>query len=240
MRLLRSLICLLVLCLSFDDVLAGGMSLYPTTKKVSLQKGADSKSLRSRKKDPLPSTLLSLQATLPDEDRNYRKGDLVKIIINESSSSSTTGKANSKKDFSLESEVSAWPDLDLKKLMRLMATAGGTTGLPKASLSHSSEFKGDAKKSRKDTVSDRIRARVIDVKPNGTLVLEARKFIKSDGETVELILTGTCTIDDLAKEATIQSSDLYDMRLIKRHSGDAKRATKKGWLTRVIETIFGF
>ncbi len=231
-------LCVVFLVIASVSTQAG--LVYPTNIRLGARKTDAKKSLRSREEDPLPSTLVSLQASLPLEARKYRKGDLVKIIIKESSSSSSIGKAKSVKEYTLESEVSSWPDLDLKKLMQLMVKSGKNTNLPKAGLSHSSEFKGDAKKTRKDTISDRIRARVIDVKPNGTLVLEARKYLKSDGQTVQLILTGTCSVDDLAKEARIESSDLYDLRIIKRHSGNVARTTKKGWLTRVIETIFGF
>ena len=60
------------------------------------------------------------------------------------------------------------------------------------------DYKSQGDASRKDTFTSRVTAQVLDVKPNGTLVLEARKFIRIDTETLNIVLTGTCRKDDIA------------------------------------------
>jgi hypothetical protein len=101
-------------------------------------------------------------------------------------------------------------------------------------------FEGEGEYRRTDTFSGRIQSRVIDVKPNGTLVLEARKYIQNDDETLEMVLTGLCRAEDVTAANTILSTQLYDLRLVKEHTGELRRSTRKGILTRVFETIFNF
>ena len=62
----------------------------------------------------------------------------------------------------------------------------------------------------------------------------------SDQETLELVLTGTCRKEDVRSDNTVLSTQLYDLHLVKKHTGDVRRATRKGLLGRILETIFSF
>ena len=86
----------------------------------------------------------------------------------------------------------------------------------------------------------RIQARVIDIKPNGTLVIEARKSVTSDHEHYTLVATGTCRVDDITVDNTILSSQLADLFIDKQHHGTLKRASEKGLFTNLLDAIFNF
>ncbi len=89
-------------------------------------------------------------------------------------------------------------------------------------------------------MTGRVQARVIDVKPNGTLVLEARKFNQIDDETLTIVLTGVCRAEDITVDNTILSSELYDLSLVKTHTGELRRASKKGLITRLLDLLLNF
>ena len=89
-------------------------------------------------------------------------------------------------------------------------------------------------------MTTRLTAKIIDIKPNGLLVVEARKHVQTDKETVSIVLTGTCRTEDVGTDNSILSTNLSDLRLIKNHEGEVKGATKKGLLTNLLEGFFAF
>ena len=102
-----------------------------------------------------------------------------------------------------------------------------------------SEWEGEGEYSREESMTGRITARVIDVKPNGTLVLEARQSMIHDKEELMIVLTGTCRAADVSIDNTVLSTELYDLYLDKQHKGELKKSTKKGFLPTILDAIFG-
>ncbi|MCC7205402.1 MAG: flagellar basal body L-ring protein FlgH [Phycisphaeraceae bacterium] len=186
---------------------------------------------------------VSFTSIAAPEPRYFQLHDLVTIIISESSQADSTAKLDTSKESNVEGELSQLPGFDLSKLLDLKFTqAVGENGQtsPKVALEFKNDFKGDGKYSRKDSFTARITAEVVDVKPNGNIVLEARKFIQTDKETQEIVLTGTCRAEDVRTDNTVLSTQLFDLRLVKNSTGELKKTSKKGWLTKAFESIFNF
>ena len=86
----------------------------------------------------------------------------------------------------------------------------------------------------------RITAEIVDVKPNGTMVLQARKRIKTDEEVEQFVLTGICRADDIIADNTILSTQLYDKAVNKTHTGAVRDTTKRGFVPRLLDVINPF
>ncbi len=80
----------------------------------------------------------------------------------------------------------------------------------------------------------------MDVKPNGTMVVEATKQIQVDKETQIFTLSGTCRVEDLAADNTVQSTQLADLRVSKQTKGSVHDGTKQGWLSGFIDKFSPF
>ena len=102
------------------------------------------------------------------------------------------------------------------------------------------EFTGEGDYERKDQFSARITATVIDVKPNGTLVLEAQKRIQKDEEIQTLVIAGYARSDDITSQNTILSSQLANLSLAVENEGDLKKASEKGIITEFFDMLFAF
>jgi flagellar L-ring protein precursor FlgH len=89
-------------------------------------------------------------------------------------------------------------------------------------------------------LGDAISAIVREVKPNGTMLVEARKTIARDNEISELVLSGLVREEDITQQNTILSSQMADLRIILENQGDLKKAAEKGLITRVLDTVFAF
>lgn len=183
---------------------------------------------------------VSWSAVKVPEPRRYALHDLVTIIVRETTAADASSKLDTSKDTKLDGEISSWPGIRVFDLLADQVLRNGPHDKPKLGVKFNSAFKGEGDYSRKDSFTTRVTARIIDIKPNGTLVLEARKFIQSDKESMELILTGTCRREDVQVDNTVQSTQLYDLRLTKNHQGELFRATDKGVLTKLFEFLFNF
>src|SRR5207249_1610300 len=111
---------------------------------------------------------------------------------------------------------------------------------PEVKMNGKRSFQGQGEVDRADTFTARITAEVLDVKPNGTLVLQARKRIKTDEEEQMFTLTGICRVDDVTADNSVLSSQLYDLELTKNHQGDVRAATKRGMVGKLLDVFNPF
>jgi len=181
------------------------------------------------------TSLLFVEAPKP---KNFEVHDKVTIIISETSRQTSEQSLDTKKDVTLEAALEKFPDL--AKLLEGELTNGESDPIVEAAASANSKFKGDGTYERSDRFSDRVTATVIDVKPNGVLVLEARRTIQKDKETQVVVLSGECRREDVTEQNTVMSNQLADMALIVQNEGQVKDAATKGVLTRLFEAIFNF
>lgn len=182
----------------------------------------------------------SYTAVAAPEKKKFQKHDLVTVIVREDSDSSSTGKTNAKKEQDF--------NLALEQFIELGAFGGNNTigkaenpgKLPEIAFKFKNDRKSDAAEERKDRFSARIQATIVDVKPNGTLVLEAVKEIRQDKEQQRFRLTGTCRADDVTIDNSVLSTQLADLKLEKTTKGTVRDATKRGWFNGFFDKINPF
>lgn len=181
---------------------------------------------------------LGLHTVRPYQPRAFAMHDLVQVIINENSTQSSSQKHDSSKEFDTDATLRAFLDLAQLAELRLQEGGGGARDLLDASASR--EFKGSGSASRSDRFVDRVTATVVDVKPNGTLLLEARVVRGSGKEVTTLVLSGLCRAEDITRQGTVLSHQLASLTLYVTHEGDLARSTRKGPITRGLESVMAF
>ncbi len=184
---------------------------------------------------PKPNALLlrsSPFAVARPEPIKIKVHDLLTIIVRESKTATTDSKLQSKKDWKLDTGLEEWIRLSNK---HGVVPAKFEQGKPSVLFDFKNDYKGNGKYDRKDELTTRITARVIDVKPNGNLVLEARKSIAIDDEGYNITLTGECRAMDVLPDNTILSTQIADPTIDVQHSGSVRDATRRGWLMRGLD-----
>jgi len=205
-------------------------------------------SLFQRRSDPPPTgavaeparslASVSLYMVEPPHDRVFAPNDLITIIVREESRTKREQKV--KEDKSYDNTITLLNRTLLNQFLQFRLPTAGQTQNDIDLASSTNTFDGKGKYDRTDTIESRITARVLEVKPNGTLLLEAKSVTKSDQETQTILLSGLCRGKDVTASNTILSTQIYGLNLNMQHEGQVRRATKKGVLARVIETIFNF
>jgi len=162
----------------------------------------------------------------------------VTIIIDETSRSQSDQSLETNKSYTLDGALVAFPDL--KRLLDLQFRAGANENLANVNARFRNDFQGEGEYRRNDRMIARVTGRIIDVKPNGTLVIEARRTIANDEERKTIILSGVCRTEDITAENTVLSAQVADLRIEMIHEGEVRKAGRKGLIPRVLEAVFAF
>lgn len=183
---------------------------------------------------------VSLIAVEAPEPTTFQEQDLITIIISERAKTSREHTFEQDKSYQLGGRVIS--TIDLLKLLetRLQAGRGPGDDLPTWGVESSTSVNNEATYERDDTVTARVTARVLEVKPNGTLLLEARSTVQTDREIQTITLSGYVRTEDVTVSNTVQSNQMFDLRLAILNSGDVKQGGEKGLIPRALDLLFNF
>lgn len=176
-------------------------------------------------------------AVTPPRPRTYAKHDLVTVIIREQSEFKSEGTSEFQKDARLQARIDEFLSIDFSNF-GFKQIVGSEK--PQIDLRGSRDFNGEGEVERKDSLTARLQAEVVDVKPNGNLVLAARKRLRTDDEIQEFILSGTVRAEDISADNTVLSTQIYDLNLEKTHTGGIRDSTKRGWMPRFVDWLNPF
>ncbi len=210
---------------------AFGQSLYQREAPVQL----------STTGEPDPQADLREKSMLffePPPPRTFAKHDIITIIVDESSRQQSSQSLETSNNYVSRARLRGL--LDPMELLELRLTAGISSNLDLVNLNANREFEGEGDYARTDRFSARISARVLEVKPNGTLMVEARTYIKTDDEETTLVLAGLIRPDDITSQNTVRSSQLANLTLVRESVGEVADAAQKGIITKIFDVIFAF
>jgi flagellar L-ring protein precursor FlgH len=191
-------------------------------------------------REPKPNAVLlynSPFAVRLPEPEVLRVHDQVTIIVRESKSAMTKAKLEQKKDWTHEWELSKWIRFSAEDGL---VPNGFPQGNPAVAFDYKDDYGGDGKYDRRDELTTRIQATVIDVKPNGVLVLEAKKGITIDEEGYTITLTGSCRSVDVTPTNTVLSTQIANLDVQVHHTGAMRDAQRRGWLKRGLDLLRPF
>ena len=189
--------------------------------------------------EPGQATLrdVSLIAVPDPEPHILKAHDLVTVIVREESAFKSDGTTDVQRQTDIDTKLDAFIKLSLSNFEAKGLTANN---LPEIKGEGSRDFKGTGEVDRTDSLTARIAVEVLDVKPNGTLVLQGSKRIKTDDEEQQFILTGICRATDVQADNTVLSTNLFDLELEKKHKGAVRDATKRGWVNKLLDFLNPF
>jgi flagellar L-ring protein precursor FlgH len=187
--------------------------------------------------DPAQAKLeqVSFFAVPEPKPKTLKKHDLVTIIVREESDIQTKGLTDVKKNAELQAQVNQMVKFKLSNLS--IYGLPTPSAQPGVDLQGNRILHGEGEFDRQDSMTARIEAEIVDVKPNGTLVLQARKRIKADEEEQVYLLNGICRVEDVTADGTVLSTQLHDLDLQKTHKGIVKSATERGVLPKLLDFI---
>ncbi len=101
-------------------------------------------------------------------------------------------------------------------------------------------FKGEGSTSRTTTLQAAMTARVIDVLPNGNLVVEGMREVRVNHENQILYITGVVRPVDIGRNNVVLSSAVAQMAVRVQGRGVVSQPLKPGWLYRILSGFMPF
>jgi flagellar L-ring protein precursor FlgH len=147
------------------------------------------------------------------------------IIVEQAQATQTAGTETAKK-----SGVSLGVDIPLEALQQL----GGVD----AAVSGGDTLKASGKTVRGGSLQARLTARVIELLENGNLRIEGRQSIVLNGETQEIVISGTIRPQDVAADNSVLSGYMSDAQIAYKGAGTLGSKQSQGLLTRFFHWLF--
>ncbi len=161
-----------------------------------------------------------------DTARNI--GDILTIQITEDSKVDNKAKRDMKKETdrsnTFNGKVGGFVDI-------------GEYGLTADS---SNELKSKADYKDERSFEDSVTVTVVDIQPNGNLVVMGTRNRNISGDTQIIEVSGIVRPSDIAFDNTVKSEQVADFRIVSRNGGVSEPFTRPGWLGRILDILWPF
>lgn len=155
-------------------------------------------------------------------------GDLVSIVIDEAPSMSDTGTYSTNKSNSVvENFTDALNTIFKTKLKGALDGVNGELNVG-----------GSTQMGRVMSLSDTVVAQVVQVLPNGNLLVQGKKSLVNQNERVDLIISGIVDPKWINQSGEILSSQVANLQFAMNGSGTVSRGQNEGILNKAIRTVF--
>jgi flagellar L-ring protein precursor FlgH len=154
--------------------------------------------------------------------RNYQVGDLVTVLLNES----TQAARSQKTDVSREASNTAVPAGVAARVEKAIPLLSGIN-LNESTTASSGKGSADQKAS----LSGSVTVTVIEILANGNLVVRGEKKLGLSEGTEVIQVSGVIRPQDIGPNGTVQSLRLANAQISYRGSGELAAASKPGWGT---------
>ncbi len=175
--------------------------------------------------------------TLYSDSVARRAGDLITILVQETTSVSEKNKTTAKRNNSLSASIDMLPGVS-----QLPAKEGASTidTLPAIKTTSAKDFKGQGDYEASGEVKATITARVLDVLDNGNLVIEGRRAVKVNDDTKTILITGVIRTADIRSDNTVLSEKLHNFQVSIVGEGPLTRAQSQGILGTIADILWPF
>lgn len=162
------------------------------------------------------------------DQRARHVGDILTITIQEQTSVRNEAKVERRNDTSLAARVEAFS---------LSEKTFKTNVLPRLDIRKEQDFNGEAKQNQNSDVRASIAVVVIDVQPNGNLVVAGVRSLKVDDQTRTLRVSGLVRPLDVTPSNTVGSSQVADARIAITGEGANTRQVTRGPIGQLFDTL---
>jgi flagellar L-ring protein precursor FlgH len=182
-----------------------------------------------------PSLFRVGAGALFQDQRATRVGDILTIKVNISDKADVGNTTTRTRDGSENSGVGAL--LGLEKIAKRVAGVDPTSLVNTTTKSQS---QGAGTVSRSETINMTIAALVTAVLPNGNLVIRGRQETRVNYELRELIVTGIVRPQDIARDNSIQHSQIAEARISYGGRGQLTDAQQARWGQQLLDVLSPF
>lgn len=168
--------------------------------------------------------------------RELQLHDLVTVLVNEKSRTYSQGDLQRRRNANLDATLKDWIRLEGLSIKPDEQSAGE----PRIQGNLTSQIRAQNLMEARDNLQFTIAATVVDIRPNGNIVLEAHRRIDNNEERWEYFLTGIVRREDILPNNTVLSEDVADLQIQKLESGQIRDGYKRSWIMKIMDRFAPF
>ena len=165
----------------------------------------------------------ALTSVLFNDQRARRVGDLLTIVVNESSSAIRVGSSTNNKTATVAVDKATG-------LLGVIPDIGG--------VGSKDTFVTAGTLNNTNTVTARITVTVTEVKPNGNMVIAGTQNIRQNGEEQRIVISGQVRPSDIQVDNSVLSSNIANAKILVTGSGPLVSKQRQGILTQALNWLF--
>lgn len=152
----------------------------------------------------------------------HRVGDIITILVVESTTANATSKTNANE----KNEMSGGPGLGFLDVLNAWG------------LDTENKYTGDGKTARTGNLQTEITVRIAEVLHNGDFRLEGNRMVEINGERQLVEISGICRSRDIDANNTILSTFIADARIAYNGHGPINSTSEPGLVTKLFNWLF--
>lgn len=168
--------------------------------------------------------------------RAFRVQDIVTIRVDEIARMMAEGDTEKRRVSLFQATLSEWIKLGSGGLIPDPQAEGD----PTVDAQTTANSRAEASVESRESMSFNIAARIVDIRPNGNLVVEARKQYRVNDNLWETSLSGICRAQDIGPDNVVLSRDLIDLEINKQDQGQLRDGYRRGWFQRAFDRLKPF
>lgn len=184
------------------------------------------------KQAPAPLTLENTsflyQPLPPEAQRELKVEDSIIVLVDYRTTMNSDGALENRKTSNINAVLADWIGFDGGDIF----AAPQTRGDPRIAGSLNSQYRAESEMELRDSLTFRIAAKVVDIRPNGNLVIEAHRTVRNNDEVWQQSLTGVVARQFINPDRTVRSDSITDLHIDKRELGNVHDSYSPGWLAR--------
>ena len=175
---------------------------------------------------PLTMQQGSLVYSKAPEIRAFQVQDIIQVRVDELARMTSQGRNDQRVNGQYNAILNNWLRLNGLRKAENDEMSDGPKSI-NGSLQETYRAENAVETTERLTLS--IASRVVDIRPNGNLVIEGHKEVRINDQVWRVSLTGLCRQQDIGRDNTITSDRVIDFRLAKHESGATREGYRRGW-----------
>jgi len=161
-------------------------------------------------------------------------GDLLTITVSEESKASKTATTQTSRDKSLSAQA------DFAGVAGGGSTKVGDFSFGPLEGKFKNGFNGQGATSKEDSMSAYMTATVMDIAPNGNLMIRGTRWTQVNNEMQQIVLEGVVRPTDVTRNNTVLSQNVAEAKIFFVGKGPVTQHQKPGWAMRLFDMISPF
>jgi len=160
--------------------------------------------------------------------RARKVGDIITVIISESSLASQSAQTNMGKSGTTAGQISSF-FVETQKIT-----------LPAWEWNHGNEYQGTGSTQQKGMIAAKITAQIVEILPNGNFRIQGKRTIKINEEEQIISIEGVISPLDINRNNTVYSTYIADAQIKYEGKGVIKDNQRPGILSRILSWLHIF